>query len=211
MKQRLAIIGAGEMALQAKHYAEIDGRYEVIGFIVDYPESLSNVSGLPVLGKIRETEVLFSKNLFDCIFIGIGYNHLIFKKNLYKHLSQTIPFATIIAAPTYINPSAIIGHDVIIYPGCIIDKNVVIEDNVVLNLGATISHDCIIGNSSFIGVRCAISGFCQIGECVFMGTNSTTIDNIHLCNDVQLGAATVVTKNITKKGLYIGAPARKIK
>lgn len=199
------------MALQVKHYADVDGRYETVGFIVDYPEDLSEVDGLPVLGKIADTERLYSQKEFDCVFIAIGYKHLPFKKALFDRLKDTLPFATIIAAPMYIDRTAIIGQDVIIYPGCIIDKEVVIEDNVLLNLGATISHNCSIGNSSFIGVRTSLSGFCKVGECVFIGTNSTTVDDITICNNVQLGAGSVVTKDIVEEGLYVGGPVRKIR
>lgn len=211
MKQRLAIIGSGEMALQVKHYAEIDGRYLVVGFFADYPNSMKEVEGLPIIGSIADVKEIHARGMFDCIFIAIGYKHLHFKTELYNQLSQDIPFATIIASPTYIDNSSTIGKDVIIYPGCIIDKNAIIENNVVLNLGATICHDSKICNGSFIGARVAISGFCQVGEHCFLGTNSTLIDNVSICDETKLGASTVVIDNIKESGLYVGNPSRKIK
>lgn len=210
MKHRLAIVGAGEMFLQAKHYAVIDGRYDVVGLFVDSPNITDECDGVPIFGRTCDIEKVYSKGSFDCLFIAIGYNHLDFKKKLHDSLRLKIPFATIIANPTYIDNSASIGTDVMIYPGVIIDKEVIIDDNVILNLGATICHNSHIGNSTFVGVKVSISGFCDIGERCFLGTNSTLINNIKMCNDVRVGASTLILKDVDSSGTYVGVPSRKI-
>ena len=211
MIRRLAFVGAGEMFLQAKHYAVIDGRYEVVGLFVDSPNKIDECDGVPVFGRTCDIEKVYNEGCFDCLFLAIGYNHLDFKKKLHDSLRSKIPFATIIANPTYIDNSASIGTDVIIYPGVIIDKEVIIDDNVILNLGATICHNSHIGNSTFVGVKVNISGFCDIGERCFLGTNSTLIDHIKLCNGVYVGASTLILKNINHSGTYVGVPSRKIR
>lgn len=207
-KQRLAVVGAGEMAKQVIHYADIDGRYDTVGFFADLEAGNVGLINIPYMGKTEDISEIYQKGLFDCIFIAIGYKHLHFKQSLHSKLKGKIPFATIIASPTYIDYTAKIGEDVIIYPGSIIDKEVIIEDNVLLNLGAKISHNSIIGNSSFIGVGVSISGFVNIGERCFLGTNSCVIDNINICNEVNLGASSVVTKDIITSGVYVGVPIR---
>lgn len=209
MYKKLAIIGAGEMGAQAYHYAQVDGRYEVIGFIDDTKTLEESIYGLPILGKIEDIDILYKKGLFDCLFIGLGYKHLQFKKKLHDNLSNRIPFANIIANPTYIDCSVQLGDDIIIYPGCILDKNVMIHDNTVLNIGAIVSHDSIIGNSCFIGVKTAISGFCKIGECCFMGTSTTIIDHVNICDNVLIGASSLVLHDIKEEGIYLGAPVKK--
>lgn len=210
MKQRLAIIGAGEMASQVIHYANIDGRYLPVGVFVDYPEDMQRFEGLERLGTLHDIEKSYANGLFDCLFIAIGYKHLAFKQSLHASLKGKIPFATIIANAAYIDPSSIIGEDVIIYPGTIIDKDVTIKDNVLLNLGATISHNCVVEDSSFIGVRTAVSGFTKIGRCCFIGTNSAISDNISICDNVIIGASALVIHDIVEDGTYVGVPAKKI-
>lgn len=199
------------MALQVMHYANVDGRYETVGFFVDYPDNLVIFAGRPILGKIQDIESVYNNGAFDCLFIAIGYKHLPFKTTLYDSLKYKVPFASIIAAPQYIDQTVSIGKDVIVYPGVILDKNVVVEDNVLINLGATISHNTRIGNGSFVGVRVSVSGFCSIGCRNFLGTNSTLIDNITLTDDVSLGASTLVNKDIKEAGLYVGVPYRRIR
>lgn len=198
------------MGIQACHYALVDGRYDVVGFIDDTKNLEDIVCNRPILGKIEDIEVLYKKGLFDCLFIGLGYKHLQFKKELYYKLSDRIPFANIIANPTYIDKSVQLGNDIIIYPGCILDKNVIIHDNTVLNLGTIVSHDSIIGNSCFIGVKTVVSGFCKIGDCCFMGTSATMIDHINICDNVLVGASSLVLRDISRNGTYVGVPCKKI-
>ena len=43
------------------------------------------------------------------------------------------------------------------------------------------------------------------------GAGSTIIDKVKICDYVVIGAGAVVTDDITKPGIYVGIPARKIK
>lgn len=49
-----------------------------------------------------------------------------------------------------------------------------------------------------------------IGNNVSIGSNSTILP-VNICDDVVIGAGSVVTKNISKKGIYAGNPARLLK
>ena len=48
-----------------------------------------------------------------------------------------------------------------------------------------------------------------IGNNVLIGSNSTVLP-VSICDDVIIGAGSVVTKNITKPGVYVGNPAKKM-
>ncbi len=50
----------------------------------------------------------------------------------------------------------------------------------------------------------------KIGNCVSIGSNATILP-VTICDGVVIGAGSVVTKNITKKGVYAGNPARLIR
>ena len=50
----------------------------------------------------------------------------------------------------------------------------------------------------------------KIGNRVSIGSNATILP-VEICDDVVIGAGSVVTKNITKKGIYAGNPAQLIR
>jgi acetyltransferase-like isoleucine patch superfamily enzyme len=48
-----------------------------------------------------------------------------------------------------------------------------------------------------------------IGSNVSVGSNATILP-VRICDDVVIGAGSVVTKNIDSAGVYAGNPAKKI-
>jgi acetyltransferase-like isoleucine patch superfamily enzyme len=48
----------------------------------------------------------------------------------------------------------------------------------------------------------------RVGDHVSIGTNATILP-VDICNNVVIGAGSVVTKDITKPGVYVGNPAQK--
>ncbi len=50
----------------------------------------------------------------------------------------------------------------------------------------------------------------SIGNNVSIGTNATVLP-VNVCDHVVIGAGSVVTKDITKSGVYCGNPARLIR
>lgn len=82
----------------------------------------------------------------------------------------------------------------------------------------TIGDDCFIGHGvMFVNDLFSEGGPAQgnkslwhettIGNNVSIGSNSTILP-INICDNVVIGAGSVVTKNITKKGVYVGNPAK---
>lgn len=119
--------------------------------------------------------------------------------------------------------------------GCCLDENVFVGPFVEIqndvNIGkrtriqshsficskVTIGEDCFIGhgvmfvNDKFID-RQLSKDFLPtvIGNKVYIGSNATILP-VSICNDVVVGAGSVVTKDIVEPGTYAGNPARKLK
>ena len=207
-KKRMAIIGSGDLGCQACYHAEASGQYVVTGFFDDTKAENTRVQGRPVLGPVASVKRLFQESVFDELFIGVGYRHMAIRKILFERFVGFIPFGTIVGTGAIIDPEATIGSGVIIYPGCIVDLRANIGDNVLLNLGSIVSHDSQIGAHSFVSPGVNVAGFVRIGERCNLGIGTIIIDNLHLCADIQTGAGAVVTKSLSRPGLYIGVPAR---
>jgi acetyltransferase-like isoleucine patch superfamily enzyme len=50
----------------------------------------------------------------------------------------------------------------------------------------------------------------KLGNKVYVGSNSSILP-VTICDDVVIGAGSVVTKNITEPGTYVGNPAVRLK
>lgn len=211
LNNRIAIIGAGELGHQIRHYAEVEGKWLPVGWFDDFANCDSIIDGLPVLGKISDIEQLYSEDRFDALIIGIGYKHLQFRSELYARFKGKIPFVSVIASPGYIDSTAEIEEGCMIYPGCIIDKGVVIEPNSLLNLRVVVSHDSHIGGSSFLAPGVLLAGFSEIGRECFIGAGAMVRDSVKVTDRCVVGIGSVVVKDIVESGVYVGNPARKLR
>lgn len=84
-----------------------------------------------------------------------------------------------------------------------------------------IGHDCFVGHGvMFINDLFSKGGpargdttlwkSTKIGNNVSIGSNATILP-VEICDNVVIGAGSVVTKNICQSGVYAGNPSRKIK
>lgn len=132
---------------------------------------------------------------------------------------------------TLVNPSNLYGcrldDDVFVGPFVEIQKNVQIGARTRVQSHAficelvDIGQDCFIGHGvMFINDRFTIGGPArgdirlwtrtQIGQRVSIGSNATILP-VSICDDVVIGAGAVVTRDITRPGIYVGNPARFLK
>lgn len=127
-----------------------------------------------------------------------------------------------------------IGKDSVIEGQCIVNNgagDVVIGDNTLIGIGCIITGPVTIGNNILFGQRVFISGFnhgyedvrmpiyeqplvkkcSSVGDDTFIGTNATIIAGVHIGKRCQIGAGSVVTKDVPDFCVAAGNPARIIK
>tara|TARA_R110000868_G_scaffold43796_1_gene146924 strand:+ start:150 stop:599 length:450 start_codon:yes stop_codon:yes gene_type:complete len=120
-----------------------------------------------------------------------------------------------------------IGNNCFIGPFVEIQKDVFIGDDCKIQSHSFICELVTLGNKVFIGhgVMFINDLFTEGGPAngnkslwrktnissnVSIGSNSTILP-VSICENVVIGAGTVVTKDITQPGVYAGNPAKKIK
>jgi acetyltransferase-like isoleucine patch superfamily enzyme len=119
--------------------------------------------------------------------------------------------------------------------GCTIGDNTFVGPFVEIQKGASVGERCRIQSHSFICERVTIGDDCfishgamfindrfvaggpspgrddwrptRIGNRVSIGTNATILP-VRICERTVIGAGSVVTKDITEPGFYVGNPAR---
>lgn len=131
---------------------------------------------------------------------------------------------------TVVNPVNLygcsIGSKVFVGPFVEIQKNVNIGERTKIQSHSficelvDIGKDCFIGHGVMFINDIFVNGGpargdkslwkrTKIGDNVSIGSNATILP-VTICNNVVVGAGSVVTKDITKSGIYAGNPARRI-
>lgn len=151
------------------------------------------------------------------------------------------PKENMISPLAYIHPSAVIGvpgNNIIKFPdGRIINMkhmgNVVIEDHAEVQAQSVvhravftstiirkhaqvfsmvnIGHNCEIGESTIICPGSTIAGGTKIGKNCYIWQGVNTRSNIKICDNVILGAGSLVLNDIEEPGVYFGSPAKYVK
>ncbi|KFK95520.1 UDP-3-O-(3-hydroxymyristoyl) glucosamine N-acyltransferase [Serratia sp. Ag1] len=116
-----------------------------------------------------------------------------------------------------------LGDDVFVGPFVEIQKNVSVgarskvQSHSFICEYVTIGEDCFIGHGVMFAndlfkngapnADPASWGRTRIGNRVSIGSGATVLA-VEICDDVVIGAGAVVSKNINRKGIYAGNPAR---
>lgn len=101
-----------------------------------------------------------------------------------------------------------IGNNTKIQSHSFICELVLIGDNCFISHGVMFINDLFQGGGPAGGDKTKWKST-KIGNFVSIGTNATVLP-VTICDHVVIGAGAVVTKDITKPGVYVGNPAKKI-
>lgn len=120
-----------------------------------------------------------------------------------------------IGSNCFIGPFVEIQKGVVIGSSCKIQSHAFICEMVSIGDDCFISHGAMFINDTFVGGgpahgRKDLWRSTLIGNNVSIGTNATILP-VSICENVVIGAGSVVTKDITSPGVYAGNPARKIR
>jgi acetyltransferase-like isoleucine patch superfamily enzyme len=113
-----------------------------------------------------------------------------FKKIPNSEIAEFVGKGTVICAFSSVFLNAKIGNHCLIESYCLISHYVNIKDNVILHSGTMIAGRTNIGS-----------------DCVF-NFKSSVLNALTICNGVEVGALSNVTKNIDVPGRYLGTIAR---
>ena len=113
----------------------------------------------------------------------------------------------------FVGPFVEVQNNVKIGSNTRIQSHSFICSNVAIGKNCFISHGVMFINDRFSNGKVNFEPPFEdtnIGNNVLIGSNSTILP-ISIADNVIIGAGSVVTKNITEPGVYVGNPAKKIK
>lgn len=205
MKDRLLIIGASGHGKVVADIAIKMNKWKRIDFLDD-DESIKESMGLKVIGKSADALIYIED---ADIFVGVGNNTI--REKIQERLE--VLGANI---PILVHSNAIIGVQVELGVGTVIMAGVVINcctkvgKGCIINTGSTLDHDNIIEDYVHISPGCNLAGKVKVGKGSWLGIASVMSNNVNICSECMVGAGSVVVKDITEPGTYVGVPARSV-
>lgn len=210
--KHLIIIGARgygrEVYYLATHTKEFQNlEFDVKGFLDEKIDALDGLKGEfpPVLGPV-ETYEIQNDDVFIC---ALGDSHYR-KKYAEIILDKGGEFISLISQSAVVYPTATIGKGCIISNGSIISDNVEIGDFASIQSYDILGHDVKLGAYVSIESFCFFGGYVELGDMTTVHHRSSVIPYKKLGNEVVVGAASVVMRNV-KDGIHVfGNPAKKM-
>ena len=145
---------------------------------------------------------------------SIGIKDVIFGSNV-KLIEPVNLYGCSIGDNTFIGPFVEIQNDVKIGNNCKIQSHSFICELVTLGDDTVVAHGVMFINDLFSTGGPAKGNkdlwrATKIGNNVSIGSNATILP-VTICDNVVIGAGSVVTKDIIESGIYAGNPAKKMR
>lgn len=110
----------------------------------------------------------------------------------------------VVDATAEVLPGTWIGPFASLFYQSIVGKDCMIAPYSMVGHRSQIGHSCLINPGSLI------AGSTKIGNRCTLGLRSTVIDKLDICDQVYIGAGSMVTKSISEPGRFVGSPARRV-
>ena len=205
MKNKLLIIGASGHGKVVADIALKMNKWQSIAFLDD-DKSIKTSMGLEVIGT--SDDVFTHIDEYE-IFVGIGSNTT--RQRIHEMLET---FGASI--PILIHPNAVIGSQAdigigtAVMAGAIINCCTKIGKGCIVNTGSTIDHDNNLEDFVHISPGAHLAGTVKVGKGSWLGIGTVVSNNINITNGCIVGAGSVVVKDITEPGVYVGVPVRRV-
>lgn len=211
--KHLLIVGArgwGREVYQAiKQTPEVlNGEMEIKGFLDSKSDSFDGLRGdfPPIICAPEDYNVQTD----DIFFVAMGDPHW------RKHYAEMIEakgglFYTYISSDAYVLDTALIGEGSFIGRWSTVSDNVMIGKHVVTHAFSVIGHDAVVKDYGTLLNAAFMGGYSEIGECTEMNPKSMIIPHKKVGDNVKIGAASAVMRNMGDNISVFGNPAVKLK
>lgn len=182
---------------------------ELLGFAFN-DEYVDNVMGYPVLSKNYFGLAEQFEKYDDVRFLYLLYRFDKIKARAEFRDSFNIPlekYYNFIHPLAYVAGSAKIGYGNILLANTVINSNAVMGNFNTFNSSCLVGHDTIIGSNNFSAAHTCIGSGLTIGNYNFFGINCTLKNKLTIGDNVLVGQASNVLKNLDDNTICFGNPA----
>ncbi|PQV52509.1 acetyltransferase [Paraburkholderia sp. BL21I4N1] len=152
--------------------------------------------GVPVIGGDEWMQKLDPHSAQLANGVGATVKSRVNRKLFDLWSAQGFSFATVL------HPSAVVGAEVELAPGCQIMAGAILQPHAkigvgtVINTSVSIDHDCVVGAHCFVAPSVTLCGGASIGEGVFVGAGATLLPGVKVGNNALIAAGAVVDTDV---------------
>lgn len=212
VNKTLVLFGANTLASLAAHCITHDAKTTIAAFTVNEAYLRSEWhDGLPLVAFEKLTS-RFPPDKND-ILLPLGYHLMNESRRMRCAQAKDMGYhlASYVSSRACVWSDMPIGENVIIFEQAILQSFVRLGDNVIVRSGANIGHHSRVGSHTFIASGVVTGGNVTIGERCFIGLGAILRDNIRIAERCLIGAGAVVVSDTEADGVYVGAPARRLR
>ena len=208
----IVLIGGGTQLSYSVDIIKKQNLYNIVGIIDSQKQIGSTIYGYKIIGRQGDIKALADKYTFDGCVITIGDNWT--RELIFKEINSKAPN---LKWPNAIHPSVIIGENVTMGIGILAMAGVIINTNAILGnfsnyyTRCNVEHDCEIGDYASISAGVVLGGKVIVGKYTAITLNATVFDRIIIGENVVVGAAALITKNVPDNVLIYGNPGKIVK
>jgi sugar O-acyltransferase (sialic acid O-acetyltransferase NeuD family) len=168
-KSKLLIVGAGGHGQSVAEAAELNGQFEVIGFVDDGVAIGALVMGYPVLGGATLLSAYAA--VCDQVVVAIGNNAL--RASLVDRLVQAgLSLATVMHPKAMVSPRARLGAGSAVMAGAIVGTEAQLGLGAIVNCGAVVDHHACVEDFGHLGVGACMAGGTVLGAKAWLQAGS---------------------------------------
>lgn len=185
---------------------------EVVGLLVGPADPTEEFESVPVLGTDDKLAALRTSGLINA-FVAVGTT----RASRHREKLHKLCIQEGFHLPPLIHPTAIVGTDVLLGPGCqllagtIINSGAHLADGCLVNTGAIVEHDCILEAFVHCSPGAILGGNVRVGARSHIGLGARVLQGVTIGSDVTVGAGAVVIHDVPDGECVVGIPAHPIK
>ena len=204
----IIMVGGGGFCKSVIDVAE-DAGFHILG-VLDLPEEVGkDILSYKVIGTDDDIPQYVGKASF---VVTVGHiKDSTLRRKIYKKIKDAGgEVETIIAKDAYVSPYAEVAEVALIMHKAMLSAEVKIGTCTIINSLVNVSHEAKIGDFCHISTCAAVNGACEIGNDTFIGSQTAVNQGVKVAGGI-IASQSLVNKDITEKGVYVGCPVIMIK
>lgn len=206
MKKEIVIFGTGEIAELVDYYMTHDSDFEVVAFTADKQFIEGNTfKGRPLVA-FEDIVDVFPPEKFG-MHVALSYSklNLVREQKYHQAKEKGYELVSYVCSKSVTWPDLTVGDNCFIIENQTIQPTVIIGNNVMIWSGNHLGHGCQIKDHAYLSSHICISGHTVIGERCFIGVNSTFKDFINIGNRVFVAMGADVTQDVSDDSVVLGS------